>query len=94
MATGIHHLAEEVGQAPISLHGERNGTGHLEKTLPPTPKSDFKLGNFAIDEYRPLRVAVIGAGYSGVIAGIRIPQRIPNVELVIYEKLAGVGGTW
>ncbi|KAF8498886.1 FAD/NAD(P)-binding domain-containing protein [Gautieria morchelliformis] len=54
----------------------------------------FELGRFAIDELRPLRVVVIGAGYSGIIAGLRVPQRIPNVELVIYEKLAGVGGVW
>ena len=24
----------------------------------------------------------------------RFPQKIPNVELAIYEKSAGVGGTW
>ncbi|KZT07862.1 FAD/NAD-binding domain-containing protein [Laetiporus sulphureus 93-53] len=54
----------------------------------------FQLGDFAIDEYRPIKVVVIGAGYSGIIAGIRFPQRIPNVELTIYEKNAGIGGTW
>jgi cation diffusion facilitator CzcD-associated flavoprotein CzcO len=37
---------------------------------------------------------VIGAGYSGIYCGIRIPERLRNVELVIYEKNAGVGGTW
>jgi cation diffusion facilitator CzcD-associated flavoprotein CzcO len=26
--------------------------------------------------------------------GIRIPERLRNVDLVIYEKNAGVGGTW
>ena len=26
---------------------------------------------FAIDEYRPMRVAIIGAGASGILAGIR-----------------------
>ena len=31
----------------------------------------FKLGEFSIDEYRPMRVVVIGAGFSGVLAGIR-----------------------
>ncbi|KAF8487669.1 hypothetical protein JB92DRAFT_3085502 [Gautieria morchelliformis] len=56
-----------------------------------TSATRFELGLFDIDELRPLRVAVIGAGYSGIIAGLRV---IPNVELVIYEKLAGVGGVW
>ncbi|KZT07847.1 FAD/NAD-binding domain-containing protein [Laetiporus sulphureus 93-53] len=56
--------------------------------------SNFKLGDFSIDEYRPIKVVAIGAGFSGIIAGIRFPQRIPNVELTIYDKNAGVGGTW
>ncbi|TFK92443.1 FAD/NAD-P-binding domain-containing protein [Polyporus arcularius HHB13444] len=54
----------------------------------------FTPGNFAIDEYRPIRVAVIGAGISGIVAGARFPQKVPNVELTIYEKDDGVGGTW
>ena len=31
----------------------------------------FKLGNFAIDDYRPMKIIVIGAGMSGILAGIR-----------------------
>ena len=75
----------------------------------------FPLGQFSIDEHQPIKVVVIGAGFSGVIAGVRyvllilrplptswrpqchgvrFPQKIPNVELTIYEKSAGVGGTW
>ncbi|KAI0688653.1 FAD/NAD-binding domain-containing protein [Cytidiella melzeri] len=41
-----------------------------------------------------MRVIVIGAGFSGIAAGIRFLQRVPNVELVIYDQNAGVGGTW
>ncbi|KAF8583198.1 FAD/NAD(P)-binding domain-containing protein [Ramaria rubella] len=52
------------------------------------------LRPFAINDLRPMRVVVIGAGFSGIIAGIRIPQRLRNVELVIYERHSGVGGTW
>ncbi|RDX43037.1 FAD/NAD(P)-binding domain-containing protein, partial [Lentinus brumalis] len=48
----------------------------------------------AIDGYRPIKVIVIGAGFSGILAGIRFPQKVPNVDLTIYEKSAGVGGTW
>ncbi|TBU26545.1 FAD/NAD(P)-binding domain-containing protein [Dichomitus squalens] len=49
----------------------------------------FTLGRFSIDEYKPIKVIVIGAGFSGILAGIRFPQKIPNVDLVIYEKSAG-----
>ncbi|KAI0666937.1 hypothetical protein C8Q78DRAFT_982944 [Trametes maxima] len=54
----------------------------------------YALGDFCIDEYKPIKVVVIGAGFSGITAGIRFPQKIPNVQLTIYEKSAGVGGTW
>ncbi|KAI0653122.1 FAD/NAD-P-binding domain-containing protein [Cubamyces menziesii] len=59
-----------------------------------TPPAPFTLGDFCIDEYEPIKVIVIGAGFSGLLAGIRFPQKIPNVQLTIYEKGAGVGGTW
>ena len=35
------------------------------------PKAEFKLGNRSMDEDRPFKVVVIGAGYAGIIAGIR-----------------------
>ena len=60
-----------------------------------------------------MKVVVIGAGYSGIAAGIRyvhtsdvagllnaerrsvrFPQRVKNIDLTIYEKNAGIGGTW
>ncbi|KAK9424059.1 putative Flavin-binding monooxygenase [Seiridium unicorne] len=57
---------------------------------PPT----FTLKDEPIENHRRLRVRVIGAGYSGIYLGIRIAQRLRNVDLRIYERNAGVGGTW
>ena len=48
----------------------------------------------AVDEARPLRVVCMGAGISGILATIRLPQRIPNIDLQVYEKNAEIGGTW
>ncbi|KAI1787143.1 flavin-binding monooxygenase [Ganoderma leucocontextum] len=56
--------------------------------------SAFVLGQFSVDEHKPIRVVVIGAGMGGILAAIRFPQKIPNVKLTVYEKNAGVGGTW
>ena len=47
--------------------------------IPPSVKTEeapqddgrFTLGDFAIDEYKPIKVIVIGAGFSGILAGIR-----------------------
>ena len=47
-----------------------------------------------VDHARSIRVIVIGAGFSGIYAGIRIPQRLKNVSFTIYEKNAGNSGTW
>jgi hypothetical protein len=57
-------------------------------------RTPFKLRDTPVENLRPLKVIVVGAGYSGIYCGIRIPERLRNVELVIYEKNAGVGGTW
>jgi hypothetical protein len=60
----------------------------------PTGRSPFVLRDAPVENLRPLKVIVVGAGYSGVYCGIRIPERLRNVELVIYEKNDGIGGTW
>ncbi|KJR82913.1 uncharacterized protein SPSK_10591 [Sporothrix schenckii 1099-18] len=37
----------------------------------------------AIKDTCPVRVICAGAGFSGVCAAIRLPQHIPNLDLVI-----------
>ena len=54
----------------------------------------FTLKDADVENQRPLKVRVIGAGYSGIVAAIRIPQRLRNIDLVVYEKEEGVGGVW
>jgi hypothetical protein len=47
-----------------------------------------------IDGKRPLRTICVGAGISGIVTAIRFPQRIPNLDLQIYEKNSDITGTW
>ncbi|KAB8218143.1 hypothetical protein BDV33DRAFT_176009 [Aspergillus novoparasiticus] len=47
-----------------------------------------------VDHARPMKVIIIGAGISGILAAIRFPQRIPNLDLVVYDKNPEIGGTW
>lgn len=54
----------------------------------------FELEEHPIDQYRPLKVAVIGAGLSGTTAGALLPAKVPNIQLTIYEKNQDLGGTW
>jgi len=49
--------------------------GHIptvpSDTSDPIADATYKLGDFSIDEGRPMKVAVIGAGFSGINAAIR-----------------------
>lgn len=54
----------------------------------------FTIKDEPIENLRPLKVRVIGAGFSGIYLGIRIPQKVRNVDLQIYDKNRGIGGTW
>ncbi|OAL43037.1 FAD/NAD(P)-binding domain-containing protein [Pyrenochaeta sp. DS3sAY3a] len=47
-----------------------------------------------VDTPRPIRVIVLGAGMSGILASILFPRGIENLNLVIYEKNPDLGGTW
>lgn len=75
----------------------------------------FSLKQQPLDGSRPMKVRVIGAGYSGILAAIRsvaresiegcftrlslnatcsIPERLRNIDLIVYEKNEGIGGVW
>lgn len=46
------------------------------------------LSTRCVDAVRPIKVIVVGAGMSGIIAGIFFPRSIENLDLVIYEKVS------
>lgn len=50
------------------------------------PESRVKLIDRYLDEPRKLRVVVIGGGLAGILAGVLLPEKVPGIELVIYEK--------
>ncbi|KAI9836072.1 MAG: hypothetical protein M1819_001686 [Sarea resinae] len=58
------------------------------------PARKFELEDHPIGEYPPIKVAVIGAGLSGITAGALLPVKVPGIDLTIYEKNTEVSGTW
>ncbi|GAB7354446.1 hypothetical protein MBLNU459_g4934t1 [Dothideomycetes sp. NU459] len=64
----------------------------LNKEVP--KQEQFVLENHPVDQVRKLRVAIIGAGLSGILGGILLPAKVPGIELTIFEKNQDVGGTW
>ncbi|CAG9945695.1 unnamed protein product [Clonostachys rosea f. rosea IK726] len=56
--------------------------------------SPLNLEEHPIDEYPRLRVVVVGAGISGITAGVLLPPKVPALDLVIYERNSDIGGVW
>ncbi|KZV72482.1 FAD/NAD-P-binding domain-containing protein [Peniophora sp. CONT] len=99
-ATPVISAPDPTPQAPrLNGHAATNGYSATPSTSLPNGQanahtSTYVPPDFAIDEWRRMKVVVIGAGYSGITAGIRFSQRVPNLDLTIYEKESAIGGTW
>jgi hypothetical protein len=59
-----------------------------------TAKSSFTCKDEPIENLRPLKARVIGAGYSVICLGFRISQRLGNIDFQIFEKNDAVCGAW
>lgn len=99
----VHAQQESPADAALKhlLHNKQATAGGLERVDSKVANGvsngvtpEWSVHDTPVENQRPIRVIVIGAGYSGIYLGIRIPERIRNCELVIYEKNKGVGGAW
>jgi hypothetical protein len=66
-----------------------NGGGAAKQTDASYLVNDVPLGT-----RRSLRIVTIGAGASGLNLARHVGLHMDNVDHVIYEKNADVGGTW
>lgn len=69
------------GLTPKTESVEPNANSKTSYDIPAVPLIDR-----FIDEPRSLRVAVIGGGLAGILAGILLPAKVPGIELTIIEK--------
>lgn len=53
-------------------------------------KPAFELEEHPIDQVRPIKVGLIGAGLTGITAGVLLPNKVPGLDLRIYDKNADV----
>jgi heterodisulfide reductase subunit A-like polyferredoxin len=65
-----------------------------ETTSNGVQKEPWIVENRAVDDARPIKVRVMGAGISGIITCIRLAQKIKNIDLAVLEKNDDIGGTW
>ncbi|KAH9205896.1 putative monooxygenase [Leptodontidium sp. 2 PMI_412] len=54
----------------------------------------YEIPDVSFGSARQLRVICIGAGASGINLAYQFGRHMKNVDLQIYEKNEGVGGTW
>ncbi|KAF2254387.1 FAD/NAD(P)-binding domain-containing protein [Trematosphaeria pertusa] len=92
-STSTRRAAQLTGHLAPAKETEEVNTG---PALPPQyPVSRLRFdAHHHIDDVRPLRVAVVGAGLSGITAGILLPAKVPSITLTIFEKNGDVSGTW
>lgn len=79
--------------ASETISGAHNH-GHDTTSSSGTDNAKYDPKDDPVENFRRMKVIAIGAGFSGIYMGIRIPEWLRNVELVVYEKNDGLGGTW
>lgn len=60
--------------------------GQITETLPRTIHPPLILENHPVDERLPLKAIVVGAGITGITAGVLLPAKVPGLSLTIYER--------
>jgi hypothetical protein len=79
--TALKHAAPEHGQGSGTTTTSPGVTKHLHY-----PRSNVSLVDRFVDEPRKIKVVIIGGGLAGILGGCLLPQKVPDIELVIYEK--------
>ena len=87
--SSVRRVAQLTGHlAPASETEQINARPALPISY---PNSRLQIdANRFIDQVRPLKVAVIGAGLAGINAGILLPAKVPGIQLSIFEKNSDV----
>lgn len=60
------------------------------KNNAPEENIKFALEEHPVDKVRPIKVGVIGAGLTGITAGVLLPAKLPGLDLRIYDKNSDV----
>src|SRR5437868_2557814 len=87
------HVLHAIGEWSLGA-GARDVEQLLREAFVPDGV-DRRAPSWRLEEVAPgrtLRVAIVGAGISGLLAGARMKQA--GIPFTIFEKGAGVGGTW
>lgn len=88
---------KEVQKSDVKIKANRT-EGHLNgfSSSPVHLDPAYQIIEQPIGTRRPIRIACMGAGYSGLMMAIMFSETMKdkNAELVIYERNKDLGGTW
>jgi cation diffusion facilitator CzcD-associated flavoprotein CzcO len=83
------------------IHDGVNGHIHYSNGLAVEPsaarvgnETEYKIRESPMGTKRQMKVIFMGMGCSGINFTYQLERQTENVELVVYEKNADVGGTW
>ena len=85
---GYHHPLKV--DAPVKNPVAVEVKSTVDSENKPVSKPKFELEDHPIDDVRPIKVGVIGAGLTGISAGVLLPAKVPGLDLRIYDKNADV----
>ncbi|KAJ5604597.1 hypothetical protein N7510_009751 [Penicillium lagena] len=90
--SAVHPDHVDTHPAQNGVNSHQNGSAHAHTNLDPF----YTIVEQPIGTRRPIRVACMGAGYSGLMMAIVFSEKMKdkNAELVIYERNKDLGGTW
>ncbi|KAL5620843.1 hypothetical protein FOBRF1_004089 [Fusarium oxysporum] len=74
-------------------HLGQNGHTAMQNGSGENP-TKFTLKDTPVENQRPMRVVIIGAGFSGIYSTIRMTQRLRNIDLTVYEMNEETSGVW
>lgn len=77
-----------------STDAERQNNANTRATKNNPSEDDVPIIEHLMGTKKKLRVAILGAGLSGLNFMKRAEEKLKNVEIVCYEKNEDVGGTW
>lgn len=89
--TSTRRVAQLTGHLAPATETEQVNTRPILPIDYPISNHQIEPNRF-IDDVRELKVAVVGAGLSGINAGILLPAKVPRINLTIFEKNDDVVG--
>ena len=94
MAPSIAELNGEHGALPVGLHPTANRAADGSRAMNAHSSGDVIIREEHYGTKKKMRIALLGAGVSGLNFFKFAEEKLENVEVVCYEKNSDVGGTW